>query len=215
MYIEHVSDTHGSIFSFSRKNSILIHSGDMLPNSEAILNGDIEEEIKFQKAWVINNIHSFPKQFLFTLGNHDFIDGFELENIFKFYGVNGICLHDTIVNLAGINFYGFPFITHISGKWNYECKPSDMAIHADNLIDKIDRINAIVAHGPFDGVLDYTIYHEKTGNSVLSNKLMYSDCMGNTLKYYFHGHIHESYGVSFKHGVLFSNAATTKNIIEF
>ena len=212
MRIKHVSDTHGRMFSFDNRAHILIHSGDMLPNSVAILNGDIEGEINFQKGWVKKNISLFPKSFLFTLGNHDFVDAFELESLFQENKIKAYCLHDKVVSFGGMNYYGFPYIPRIGDRWNYECTEEELAEHSNNLIDKIDEINCIVAHAPLYGILDNHVQYY--GNSILLNKLMYSGCMGTTLKYFMHGHMHESPGVSVVNNVLFSNAATTSNIIE-
>lgn len=219
MFIEHISDTHGKMFSCQRRNSILIHSGDMFPN---LMNGYLEDEIIFQKEWVIKNISLFPKEFLYTLGNHDFIDPFELEEIFNSNGIKAICLHDKVVSYYGMKFYGFPYIPIIQGRWNYECFIDDMQKHVNKLIEHLNEIDVIVAHAPLYGFLDISYTHGcagtmamNVGNSVLLNALNYND---NKVKYYLCGHIHpENFGqssIAMFNNMLISNAATSRNFIQ-
>lgn len=218
MFIEHVSDSHGRMFSYNRHNSILIHSGDMLPNSDYIFADNLEKEIEYQKNWVIKNISLFPSNFVFTLGNHDFVDGFELEQIFKGHGISAVCLHDKIVNYGGLRLYGFPYIPKIAGMWNYECDSDQMLEHANRMIAVLSGVDCIVAHSPLGGILDYIVPEApyfsggSVGNHILSNKLNYIE---HNVKYYLHGHIHEQHGIAIKNGMLISNAATVKNYIEF
>jgi Icc-related predicted phosphoesterase len=211
MFIHHVSDTHGKMFSHHRPNSILIHSGDMLPNSEAILDGYIEEEISFQRNWVKSNIDLFPNNFAFVFGNHDFLDPEEFCEILNSKNKKAVSLHDRVVRFGPFNCYGFPYIPRIAGLWKYECDSAAMHNHSDNLISQISEIDMIVAHSPLD-VLDYcTITKTNRGNTILANKINYCE---HNVKYYLHGHIHGSFGVSKIDNMLVSNAATTNNFIE-
>jgi Icc-related predicted phosphoesterase len=211
MFIHHVSDTHGRMFSHNRKNSILIHSGDMLPNSEAILGGYILDEAKFQENWVKQNVSLFPNNFAFCFGNHDFLDPDLFVDILKSDNKKAVNLNDRLVRFGPFNCYGFPYIPVISGRWNYECDSGLMHEKTDNLISQISEIDVIVAHAPLD-VLDYCPYQFKNcGNTILANKLRYED---SNVKYYLHGHIHSSYGIARISDMLVSNAATVENFIE-
>lgn len=215
MFIEHISDTHGRLFSCNRPNSILIHSGDMFPN---LMNGSLDDEKDFQISWVKKNISLFPREFFYTLGNHDFVDPFELEAIFNDNGIKATCLHDKVVSYYGMKFYGFPYIPIIQGRWNYECVIAEMQKHVDRLVDNLGEIDVIVAHAPLYGFLDISYTHgcagtmaTNVGNSTLLNALNYNK---NHVGFYLHGHEHSNNGVAMFNNMLISNAATTRNFIQ-
>ena len=215
MYIKHISDTHGKLFYHDNKSDILIHSGDMLPNSPCILGGDIDGEIEFQRNWVKKNISLFPKEFLFVLGNHDFLDPNELESIFQDSGIKAINLAGKVTNIGPFRVVGFSWINFIAGRWKYEVFIPEMKEKVNELMKLIQEndANMIVAHAPLEGILDYSWEHNKHfGNGVLRNSLDYEE---NNIRYYLHGHVHEAFGVSFQNGLFISNAATSCNYIEF
>lgn len=222
MFIQHVSDTHGKMFSYQRRNSIIIHSGDMLPNSDAIFNGDIEEEIKFQKKWVLKNISLFPKELFFIPGNHDFVNPIELEDIFKSNGIKAKHIPIEGICYNGFKIYGFPYIPIIRGYWNYELDHNKMIEKVNELVNHLNSYEneIIVAHAPLYGILDLVASNNSCGglsmssnigNSALLNALNYNE---HNVSMYLHGHCHEMFGMAISKNMLISNAATVNNFIE-
>mgnify|MGYP000860232951 CR=1 FL=1 len=216
MRILHISDTHGN-FSPPQYYTYdcVIHSGDFLPNHS----NNLKEEIKFQKEWLKNNYQYIKniagnKKFLFTLGNHDFINPDELENLLKSYGIDAVNLHNKVTTYNSFNIYGFPYVPYLRGNWNYERNHQDMLIEVNKMIDNIgDKyIHIFVCHSGLNGILDLNYSNDHIGSSIIRDALYYK--LNNLPILYCHGHIHESQGVSFKDSMLISNASKNYNIIE-
>ena len=117
MRISHISDTHGSIPGIMNCD-VIVHTGDMFPNSYFSTIKFTSKEIEFQIEWLEKNIKDFKeviqnRDFLFVLGNHDFVDDKTVEAIFKKNKIKAKSLHEEIVTYKGYNFYGFPYIPEI------------------------------------------------------------------------------------------------------
>lgn len=245
MIICHGSDWHGcraknedgiitSIFPDIKEDfDVFIMSGDMLPNGTWGANRKSKElpfEKKFQENWVrlyANDLKKciHDKPFLFSSGNHDFINPCE---ILKEYGINAIDLDNKVVEFMGFNFYGFPFIPMMENHWNFERNSNDMRCEVlmmeKRLQDagKFDSLDILVAHCPLNGILDLTSPQygsEHAGNSHMNSFLSYQ--LPKLPALYCCGHIHEqgsktatldSFERNFS--MLISNAATTYNILE-
>lgn len=219
MRISHISDTHGKFPIIDNTAHYIIHSGDFFPNSEAIFADKRIEEARFQKEWLKSQLYNLKekignKEFLFISGNHDFVPGDEMEEILKSAAIKAICLNDKVVSFAGLTFYGFPYITAIKGRWNYECLVPEMERHCRELIDNIsaNKVDVIVAHSPLH-ILNLAFDGRDCGNPILASKLFYQNELA--VKYYLCGHCHEGHGIAIDNGILFSNAATVQHIIEY
>lgn len=217
MRVLHISDMHGYLQPLQGKFDIVVASGDLSPNFTYD-----QYEIVMQMNWWENKMPDIKrwldgKPFLFILGNHDYFDGFELEKLLNRHGVIARCLHDKITNFAGLNFYGFPYVPPINGKFAFESSADEMSAHIDKMKDAVNNtyVDVIVAHCPPAGILSGDFDQGKCfGNTQMTTALYYQISKDMMPAYYLTGHIHSRYGVQMKDGVLYSNAATTQQIIE-
>lgn len=222
MRLCHISDTHGNWPALTGAYDVVVHSGDLLPDSNKYyLVANRNLEMAYQLDWLNNNLNSFShwlkgKPFLFTRGNHDFLHGEMIESVLGAAGIKAICLDNKVVTYEGVNFYGFPYVPAINGLFNHEKHPEDMKVEVDKLVEVLNEtyIDVLVAHAPPYQILDLS-----KSNEVIGNKQM-TDALNLTIKpemrpaNYLCGHVHESNGLRFSGNTLFSNAATTKHIIE-
>src|SRR5260370_30002414 len=149
MRILHGSDTHGNFPKLRGFFDVVVHSGDLLPDSI-----DRSLSIKNQTDWVEEHINDFKtwldgKPFLFTLGNHDFIPAELLEHILNSNGIKAYHLHDRIVSYGSANFYGFPYVPTIDGSYNYErMHGKDMVVNIDEMVSHLNQtyVDVLVAH---------------------------------------------------------------------
>jgi len=222
MRICHISDTHGNFNTLFGKFDIIVHSGDFLPNSKAIFGKNrIENEINFQKSWLSNNINVLKKfignhPFIFINGNHDFIDPDYIEEFLKENGVNAINATNKMINYNDFKFYGFPYIPYIKNFWNYEKTVQEMKKEIELLSDYFNNnhIDILISHCPPYKILDKANSNENIGNSSLSDAINYIINKENLPTHILCGHCHESFGIKYQLDILFSNAATTHNLIE-
>jgi Icc-related predicted phosphoesterase len=226
MRICHVSDLHGNFKRLNGVFDIVVSSGDLLPNRESYVSkGRRNFEESFQYNWIKDNIEKFKdlldgKPFLFINGNHDFLHPDSIVDLLRQNDINAISLEDKIINFNGINFYGFPYIPYIHGGFNYEKMDKDMVKEIDKMIENINNssgVEVLVAHAPPHQILDKAFDRlnngPRYGNVALLNAMDYKlNVKGPEIVCC--GHIHQSHGVMIKNGVLYSNAATTQQIIE-
>jgi len=188
----------------------------------------ISIEQNFQRRWVEINMPRLidwigKRKFIFSLGNHDFIDP---TTSMRKAGINAVCVDHDVYTHEGISFYGFPFIPWIDGEWNFECEPDTMRRRIRMLKDILtdNKIDVLVAHAPPYGILDcrivtrliddsITFTDQKCGNVQLTDLLMYME-EKHLPKIVLSGHLHNHYGVVSEMGITFSNAATTVNLLE-
>lgn len=173
MKICHTSDTHGTFPSLAADCTVVVHSGDMLPNMSR---GLVDVEVKFQTAWVEKNIEQYKswlgdRTLLFSSGNHDFIDP---TVILRRFGLKAINLDLRHFEHAGITFLGFPFVPYIRGEWNFECDSDVMSRRIRRLKDFLleKRVDVLVAHCPPRGCLDI-VENIREGNNQLTWLLDY------------------------------------------
>ena len=220
--ILHISDTHGKFPKLFGRYDIVVHSGDMLSNSYAVMNRNITQEIAHQLDWLTQNLNTFKTwlhgtPFLFIPGNHDFLHPDIIEQTLNAAGIKAINLTDKRVVYENISLYGFPYIPEIGGNmWNYEREIPEMNIEVNNMLNVInkDYTDIIVAHAPLYQILDLTNGNYITGNTVMSNALDFKLNKDMIPSYYLHGHIHEAHGITIRNNMLISNAATTFHTIE-
>lgn len=226
--IMHVSDTHGKFDDLKGYFDIIVHSGDMLGDGPKVHRKDpynlctYAEKADWQETWVTNHIEDFKawigkKVFLFTFGNHDFFDPFLFEKFLQGHGIKAYCLHDKIVTHEGTNFYGFPYIPFINGRWAYEEQIPEMSKKLDIMAEALNKsyVDCIVAHCPPADKLSYDFKQGRNfGNTVMCNALDYKINEGFLPAYYLTGHIHSAHSVSNRNGMIVSNAATVQHILE-
>jgi Icc-related predicted phosphoesterase len=216
--IKHVSDTHGKFPRLMGNFDIVVHSGDFCPNFVYGIN----TESYHQEVWLKSKIAEIEewtlgKPLYFVLGNHDYISPAVFEATLRAHKIEAYDLTDKIVTHAGLNFYGFPYVPPINGKYAYELNAEQMAERIDAMVavGNSTYIDVIVAHCPPAGCLDLCFnQHMRFGNSGLSNGLDYKfskDMLPSALLV---GHIHTSHGITMRNGVLVSNAATSQYTLE-
>lgn len=236
MRIVHASDWHGRLIELPAAD-LYVFSGDMLPNFPVterdyglrlfMIRSEVER-VK-QLEWLADR--SYPHRGMLASpdspivcvrGNHDYIDAAVL-----FPGANVTELLDNeSLEIAGKRITGHRGIPWIHGIWNDET-------HRPDLIDRMKSMpqaDIYVTHYPPWGILDHLgplSRNEHVGLEELAYRLIYrrtpvpsdSDAepdFNRIHSLHLFGHIHECGGRTEQHGgVLFSNAATTFNVIEF
>lgn len=212
----HISDTHGRLPTLIGNFDVVVHSGDMSPN----FSRDSTETQK-EMYWWEENVERVKEwlqgtPFLFTLGNHDFLNGFWLEGMFRSHGIEAYCLHDRIVSLNNVNFYGFPYVPPINGSYNFECYADEMDEHLRKMSAAINKtyVDVLVAHCPPYNCLDLSESGKHYGNTQLGTLLDYQTQRDMMPGYLLCGHIHAAHGITIRNGLLVSNAATVQQILE-
>jgi Icc-related predicted phosphoesterase len=215
----HWSDNHSLFIPLYGSWDCAISTGDFFPNSHHIFNHDHVKEAKFQMQWLKDNIENLKiqlqgKDFLFVLGNHDFVDPIKMEALLQSYEINAINLTNKLVSYAGVNFYGFPYVPTIDGRWNYERAVPEMQQEIRKLKDIIDNhVDVLACHCPPYDCLD-TDQGNHFGNRIMNDMLDYQITEDKLPKYLFCGHVHQSNGIKMRDKMLVINSATTQNIIE-
>jgi Icc-related predicted phosphoesterase len=215
----HISDTHGHLNPLQGFFDVIVHSGDFLPDPPG--NPSFKDEIGlWQLDWVKDNIDSLKKwignyPFLFTLGNHDHVDPYDLEKLLRKNNIDANCLHDNIFKINDIGFYGFPFVPYINGSFAYERFEPYMQDEVNVLVEQVNagKVNVLVCHAPPLNILDLSYSKHHLGSAIIASGL--AKIKAKKLpSYYLCGHIHYSRGVMFKHNICFSNAACFQQILE-
>lgn len=221
MRLCHVSDTHGQFPRLYGRYDAVIHTGDLFPNSHHLFNGNKTGEMSFQLQWLRDNLNEMKSwlqghPFLYVPGNHDFLDHNLMEFEMRQIGLEAFDLTDKLLTFQGVNFYGFPYVPSINGMWNYERDIPEMQKEADKMVKVLNEtyVDVLACHAPPYKMLDLTMGNEVVGSSVISDTLDYKINKDMLPAYYLCGHIHEANGMSVRNGVMVSNAATTRHIIE-
>jgi Icc-related predicted phosphoesterase len=221
MRLCHVSDTHGKFPRLYGRYDAVIHTGDLFPNSAAVMSGNKNLEMSFQLKWLRESLTEIKSwlgghPFLYVPGNHDFLNSALMEFELRSIGLEAFDLTDKLLTFRGVNFYGFPYVPYISGMWNYECQVPEMQKEVDKMVEVINNnpVDVLACHGPPYKMLDLTMGNEIVGNQVMNTALDYKVKNEMLPSYYLCGHIHEANGMSVRNGMMVSNAATTRHIIE-
>ncbi len=221
MKILHVSDTHSAFIILPKEWDFMIHSGDFLPNFHFDIGTgrrNLSLEIEAQEQWVEENVDIFKwwlqdRPFLFSAGNHDFIDPCP---ILQAHGINAISLTNQFVTFEGLTFYGYPYVPALPGRWagfwNYECSAEGLKNTLDDMIKVTgSSFDILVAHAPPFGILDMTHSREHIGNTALINYLDY-DVLN--VNYILSGHVHESAGRVKYNNTVINQSACRASIVE-
>jgi Icc-related predicted phosphoesterase len=220
MRLCHISDTHGNFPKLYGRYDTVIHTGDFFPNSHHVFSNR-NREMAFQLQWLRDNTANIKAwlgghPLLYVPGNHDFLHPDFMEHELRSEGLEVLGLTDKITTFQGINFYGFPYVPPIDGSWNYERQLPEMQTEVDKLVEQVNKtyVDVLACHAPLYQLLDLTIGNQLTGNTVMNNALDYKIDKNMMPAYYLCGHIHEAYGISIRNGMVVSNAATTRHILE-
>lgn len=210
MKILHISDTHGGMPKLYDYGDVIVHSGDMMPNASF---GIRPIELAFQQRWVEENVERLrdwigSRPFLYTPGNHDFIDP---TPVMRKAGINAVLVCNGLVDVAGVGFYGFPWVPRFYD-WNWMASDSyeipQLLNPAAKLLEQ-GAIDVFVSHGPMHRILDSNARGDYCGSRALKAVI------GNARhkpKAFLHGHIHESAGlIGWRDGMIVSNAACIQN----
>lgn len=221
MRLCHVSDTHGKFPRLYGRYDAVIHTGDLFPNSHAVMVGDRQAEASFQLKWLRDSLEEFKgwlqgHPFLYVPGNHDFLPSSCMEFELRSIGLEAFDLTDKSLTFKGVNFYGFPYVPYISGMWNYERHMPEMSKEVDKMVEVINNnyIDVLACHAPPYKQLDLTMGNEIVGCQTMSTALDYKISKDMMPSYFLCGHIHEANGMTVRNGMMISNAATTRHIIE-
>ena len=230
--ILHFSDSHGRM---PRKPSddydVIACTGDFMADDDIAWEmahrgldkvPSFKQTKRFQEKWLAENIYSsgrwIGKQpFIWCAGNHDFFDPCEM---LRKEGVEVYDATNCVQHVAGLSWYGFPFINAINGYYMYERLASGMLDEAETFIarchDEIGGMpDVLLAHAPLAGLYDEDKHGKRWGNSVLLNKLMYLVADQQRLpKLFLCGHVHKHGHGAVMNGMRVFNSATTANIIE-
>lgn len=217
----HISDTHSGLPPLYGRYDFVLHTGDFSPNSHHVSTGNKVREAEFQLQWVKDHAAEMRQwlqghPFLFILGNHDFMSPEMFEELLRSENINAINLTDKVTTFMGITFYGFPYVPAINGMWNYEREIPEMEVEVDRMVAELNKthVDVLACHAPLHQSLDLSMGNQILGSSVITNALDYKLDKAMMPSYYLCGHIHEAHGMSVRNGMVISNAATTKHIIE-
>ena len=220
MRILHLSDTHGSLPRLNNRADCILHTGDYFPNSHHIMQGNRVREAEFQMRWLEDHVSELKGQinghpFLFVLGNHDFVNPQLMAQFLNSEGIQAIDLTNQVVSFRDVNFYGFPYIPYIHGRWNYERQIPEMQQEIRRMVDVLNntKVDVLACHSPIYGCLDYTIEYENIGNRPMADALDYKIKKEMLPTHYFCGHNHQP-AVAMRNGILISNMATSQCVIK-
>lgn len=232
MRIVHASDWHGQLIELPAAD-LYVFTGDMMTNHPVVEQGrglqlwriDPAVERVKQAEWLVDRkyphrgvLKSPEAPILCVRGNHDFIAAADL-----FPGCDVTEFIDNEVHgVLGRSFTGHRGIPWINGSWSDET-------HRPDLIDRMKRMpraDVYVTHYPpwgildafgFDGREDHYGLEEMAYRLIaLSEPPLDRPLEADAVRaLHLFGHIHECGGLTRQEGnVLFSNAATTFNVID-
>jgi Icc-related predicted phosphoesterase len=150
-------------------------------------------------------------------GNHDFVSiaPMVLGGDSSFGPVYEVSNDPTrTFDVAGLKVGGFRGMTKHRGRWSDEFSEDEFSRRADLLPKDLD---ILVTHNPPCGIRDRMPAKDGTDQwiSLGSPALLdYHMQRKHTLRAHLFGHIHESYGTYHAQGTVYSNAATSFNVID-
>lgn len=185
-----------------------LKGGDLL-----IVAGDLtarDDFIGWQQFATWISAQSYRKK-IFIAGNHDRylydcrLMIMPLVGPQNLEGVEFLC--DCGTEFEGLKIWGTPW-----SNWFEGVNPDCAAFMLKTEFELMDRFNLIpedtdilVSHSPCFGRLDKTLYGDLAGSTALRDRVDY--LRTKKLKYHFHGHIHEAYGVHEEGGLKTFNVA--------
>lgn len=190
-----MSDTHRQLDKVEvPEGDILVHSGDFT------FNGTVKETA--EELTKLANLYNKFNKIILIDGNHDWL-GEKHPHMMKSLCEERdlIYLHDSGINIDGVNFYGSPYQPAFCD-WAFNLPRGEKLREKWALIP--DNTNVLITHGPPAGILDATPYGEAVGCEDLYRRVVQLK----ELKLHVFGHIHHSYGMLLFDGITFVNAST-------
>jgi Icc-related predicted phosphoesterase len=211
--IVHFSDPHGTLRKLP-KGDLYVCTGDVIPNTKPPPWGmrwpNAYQEEPFQRAWIEAHVGEYAKLparkdklLLIVRGNHDFVD---LKPLFRGWPGNVVEFGDEPSQFihGGFRFGGFRGIPTINGCWADENTERVLGLKCEAL----GPVDVLVTHGPAYKRLD------RAPRGHIGSQAQQAYIAEHKPKAHLFGHIHESNGVAEIDGVVYSNAATTVNVVE-
>lgn len=210
-----VSDTHGpiQITSLPPKDEfdIMCHAGDWFPDpSGRLRNADVvgyqRDFLRYEASCLAAFLGDTP--FVFTLGNHDYLNTSLVEEELRSSGVNVINPNDRVQALSirerTLSFRGFRYIPWIHGGFCGELDDVELELRTKALREQ--DCDVLISHCPPSGKLS-----RGYGNDHLRDNFL----CDNAPKVNLVGHIHETGGRDEMIGrTLVVNAAKKTVIVE-
>lgn len=198
MKVTVVSDLHGDMPELPG-GDLLIVAGDLTAR-------DTHKQHVVFAEWLSKQ--NYRKKVL-VAGNHDTL---LYRNTLKYYDtempyLDAIYLCDAGTEFEGLKIWGTPWTPWFSGV-NPDC--AAFMIRGDTVLaEKFATIpedtDILVTHGPCFGRLDRTLWGYDAGSPALRTRVDY--LRDKKLRYHFHGHIHEAYGMHEEGGLKTYNCA--------
>ena len=204
MKIAHTSDLHGHLTVIIPDDcDVVVITGDFFPNKTR---GIVSVEREYQEMWFYQHVDEIiawlkGKPLLWMPGNHDYVS---LADLLTASGYpSAVTIPEDGVDFLGHKWAGFREIPYINGEWMGECR--DFQYVVDRVMDADPDI--LVTHAPPSGILA-----GEHGIPKLTSALQFRY---HGIKAHLFGHVHREGGRQAKvMDVLFSNAATTLNVVE-
>lgn len=188
----------------------LVSRENVIPEDEVLYQEDFRKRCQQGEQLGFTDMMGSPfAPVVCVRGNHDFIDleGFFTGGLTYEIGVDPYVTFDVL----GLRFGGFRGIRHIAGEWSDELRPEAL----DDRARQLPECDVLVTHCPPEGILDGVDTGfgdlENVGCAALASRLMRPD---SRVKLHCFGHIHGRHGMRTIGPTVFSNAATTVNVID-
>ncbi len=195
MRIVAISDTH---LAHDKPNwpgvpdgDVLIHAGD------ATYRGTAEEITQFN-AWFAGLPHPHK---LFVPGNHDFLFETDPAAARALLDPSITLLQDSGVHIEGTHFWGSPW-TPMFFNWAFMLDPGEPLLEKWRAIPS--DVDVLITHGPPATIGGLTVRGDDAGCKDLLDEVV------NRIRpsHHIFGHIHEDYGRTDAHGIVFLNASS-------
>lgn len=211
-----VSDTHGPIdipnLPARSEFDVMCHAGDWCPDPRGRLKE--ADVVSYQKDFIryeTTALSAFlgDTPFVFTLGNHDYLNPLFVEEELLSNNAKVINPNDQVKTLTirekTLSFRGFRYIPWIYGRFCGELGDDELELKTEALMT--EDIDVLISHCPPSGIIA-----RKFGNWFLRNNLFQE----NAPKLILTGHIHETGGqTEVINKTVVVNGATTHIMVEF
>lgn len=172
-----IADLHGDLPADLPAGDVLVVAGDVCELSD--------HSVEAQALWLEQSFYpwldSLPHdEVVWIAGNHDFV----CERPDWQPGGRGHYLRDSGVELAGLNFYGIPWVPRLK-MWAFYAPDEELAERCED----IPAVDVLVSHGPPLGLGDRLANGRPAGSGALRRRIEATEprlCV--------FGHIHEDPG---------------------
>ncbi len=172
-----IADLHGNLPDDLPSGDVLVIAGDVCPV--------VDHRIERQRAWLGGSLYPWLEELphaevVWIAGNHDFVcetGGWEA-------GGRGHYLLDERLELAGVSFYGTPWVPNLP-QWAFHASEAELQERSRS----IPQVDVVVSHGPPCGYGDRVLGKGPVGSRALLDRLAAVPprlCL--------FGHIHEGHG---------------------